>query len=331
MSVPGPLTRLGGGGAGDQVRHVAGGGHHCPGRLGGHLDRDPAVLVGAVLDDGLLILGLPHRLGHLGLLLCQLEVQVDIGVREALAGGGVPAGEEAGGDHLPGRARPPVGEADDVGRVGSLSLQHMAGLHVLHQGLHASLHLDQSQAQLGVVLQPLALGQAVGEAGLAPGVRGGDDEVAFHTALLYLIRVIFSLGEHLPHLAGLDLQLLNGLKMLLLLLLQFINFSLDCLSHFSIELDGFGVISYFVDNLAEELDQLQNHLVDIDVLVLSVFLILLELEAVLEVSETFGFSLLKELAGSADDGGSDGVLLDDIEHVLDDLGVDLGGHDDDVD
>ena len=166
---------------------------------------------------------------------------------------------------------------------------------------------------------------------LAPDVGGGDDEVAFHSALLYLIRVIFSLGEHLPHLAGLDLQLLNGLKMLLLLLLQFINFSLDCLSHFSIELDGFGVISYFVHNLAEELDQLQNHLVDIDVLVLSVFLILLELEAVLEVSETFGFSLLKELAGSTDDGGSDGVLLDDIEHVLDDLGVDLGGHDDGVD
>ena len=126
LSVSGPLTRLGGLGAGNEVRQVAGGGHHGPGRLGSHLERVPAVLGGAVLDDGLLVLGLPHRLGQLSLLLCQLEVQVDIGVGEALAGGGVSAGEEAGGDHLPGRARPPVGEADDVGRVGSLSLQHMA-------------------------------------------------------------------------------------------------------------------------------------------------------------------------------------------------------------
>ena len=118
LSVPGPLTRLGGGGAGDEVRQVAGGGHHGPGRLGGHLDSDPAVLVSAVLDDALLVLGLPHRLGQLGLLLCQLEVQVDIGVGEALAGGGVPAGEEAGGDHLPGGARPSVVEADDVAGVG---------------------------------------------------------------------------------------------------------------------------------------------------------------------------------------------------------------------
>ena len=126
LSVSGPLTRLGGGGAGDEVQQVAGGGHHGPGRLGTHLDGDPVVLGGAVLDDRLLVLALSHRLGQLSLLLCQLEVQVDIGVGEALAGGGVSGGEEAGGDHLPGRARSPVGEADDVGQVGSLSLQHVA-------------------------------------------------------------------------------------------------------------------------------------------------------------------------------------------------------------
>ena len=37
LSVSGPLTRLGGGGAGDEVQQVAGGGHHGPGRLGSHL------------------------------------------------------------------------------------------------------------------------------------------------------------------------------------------------------------------------------------------------------------------------------------------------------
>ena len=187
LHVPGPLAGLGDGGVGDEVRQVAGGGHHGPGRVQSHLDRDPAVLVSAVLDDAPLELGVPHRLGQLGLFLCQLEVDVNICVSEVVAGGGVPAGEEAGGDHLPGGARPPVVEADDEGGVGALSLQHVAGRDVTLESFTTSLQLDQPQAHLSVILHPVTLGQAAGEGVLAPGVGGGDDKVALHTALLDLI------------------------------------------------------------------------------------------------------------------------------------------------
>ena len=54
LHVPGPLAGLGGGRVGDEVRQVAGGGHHGPGRVRSHLDRDPAVLVSAILEMGLL-------------------------------------------------------------------------------------------------------------------------------------------------------------------------------------------------------------------------------------------------------------------------------------
>ena len=327
LPVPGPLARLGGGGAGDQVRQVAGGGHHGPGRLGGHLDSDPAVLVCAVLDDLLLVLGVPDRLGQVPPLLRQLEVDVNICVSEVVAGGGVPAGEEAGGDHLPGKARPSVLEADNEGRVGSLSLEHVAGRDVILKGFYSSLQPDESQAHLGVILDPVPLGQADGEAVLAPGVGGRDDEITLHAPLLDLITMLFSLGENLLHLLVLKVKLLKSLSILLLLLLEFIHFNFDSFSHFRVELYGLSMISYLVDYLAKILHQLGHHLFYIHFFVLSVFLIFLKVKATFDVGKTFGFCQLEELASAIDEGRANCVLLDGVEHVLDGLDVHLGGHD----
>ena len=83
---------------------MVGGGHLHPGRGRVHPDGYTAVLVRPVLDDALAELGLPHLLGQLAPPPGQLEVDEYIGVHEVLAVGGVLAGEEAGGENLPGAA-----------------------------------------------------------------------------------------------------------------------------------------------------------------------------------------------------------------------------------
>ena len=67
---------------GDQLLEVGGGGDLHPGGVGVDLDRDAAVLVGAVLVEAPGVLGLPHLLGQDTPPLGQLEVDEDIGVCE---------------------------------------------------------------------------------------------------------------------------------------------------------------------------------------------------------------------------------------------------------
>ena len=92
---------------------MGGGGHLGPGGVGIDLHGDAAVLVGAVLDDPLVVLGVPHLLGELASPLGELEVHEDVGVGEVFASLGVHTGEEAGREDFPGATRLPVGHPDD--------------------------------------------------------------------------------------------------------------------------------------------------------------------------------------------------------------------------
>ena len=96
---------------------MGGGGHLGPGGVGVDLHGDAAVLVGAVLDDPLGVLGLPHLLGQIASPLGQLEVHEDVSVGEVVAGLEIPASEEAGREDFPGTARLPVGDPQDEAGV----------------------------------------------------------------------------------------------------------------------------------------------------------------------------------------------------------------------
>ena len=106
---------------------MGGGGDLDPGRVGVHLDRDAAVLVGAVLHGLPGELHLPHLLGQGASPLGQLEVNEDIGVGEVVARLEVPPGEEAGGQDFPGAARLPVEDTENEAGVGPLLLEDVAG------------------------------------------------------------------------------------------------------------------------------------------------------------------------------------------------------------
>ena len=84
----------------DEVLEVGDGGDLGPGGEDLDLDGDPPVLVRPVLHDALVVLRLPHLLGQVTPPLCQLKVDVDVGGGEVVAGGGVLASEEAGGEGL---------------------------------------------------------------------------------------------------------------------------------------------------------------------------------------------------------------------------------------
>ena len=139
---------------GDQLLEVVGGGDLGPGGVGVDLQRDTAVLVGAVLYDPLGVLGLPHLLGQLATPLGELEVYVNVGLGEVGAGLGVSASEEAGRQDFPGTARLPVGHPDDVAGVGPLLLQDVAGVDVAEEELDSCLLFDQSDDHLCVILHP---------------------------------------------------------------------------------------------------------------------------------------------------------------------------------
>ena len=115
---PGAGSRRGG----DQLLEVGGGGDLDPGGVGVHLDRDAAVLVGAVLVDALVVLGLPHLLGQGAPPLGQLEVNIDVGFGEVLAALEVPPSEEAGREDFPCAARPSVDDSENEAGVKPLLL-----------------------------------------------------------------------------------------------------------------------------------------------------------------------------------------------------------------
>ena len=152
LLLPGP--RLGGWRVGDEVGQVVGGGHLHPGRGRVHPDGYTAVLVRPVLDDALAELGLPHLLGQLAPPPGQLEVDEDVLVREAFSIGRVLASEEAGGENLPGTTWPSVYDSEDVGGVGSLLSEGVAGRDVTEEQLDTGLELDEPDHHLGIVLLP---------------------------------------------------------------------------------------------------------------------------------------------------------------------------------
>ena len=185
MLTPGLPGLLGDWRVGDEVLEVGDGGDLGPGGEDLHLDGDPPVLVRPVLHDALIELRLPHLLGQVTPPLCQLEVDVDVGGSEVVAGGGVLAGEEAGGESLPGATWLPVVDTEDVAGVGPLLVQGVAGGDVHKGDVHAGLGGDQPDYHLCVVLStdhltvlnPLLPDQ---QAVLALEVGGGDNEVALH-------------------------------------------------------------------------------------------------------------------------------------------------------
>ena len=317
---------------GDQLLEVGGGGDLDPGRVGVDLDRDAAVLVGAVLVDPPGVLGLPHLLGQDALPLGQLKVDEDIGVGEVVARLEVPPSEEAGGQNFPGTARLPVRDTENEAGVGPLLLEDVAGGDVADEELDTCLLLDQSNDHLRVVFHPGDIAEhpllLVQDAGLLVSVGRGDDQVAFHASLLDFIRVIFSLVEQILQLQALSLQLHDVLRLQLLLLLQSTDFLTYIFQDISVELDRLGMISYLLDHLGEELDELVDHLGDSHIgSVVSFFLLNLILKVQLDVGQTFGFGFLKELTCSSDKGRHFGALLDALIQLGDSLDWQLGSHD----
>ena len=111
---PGLVSRSVHGGVGHDPLEVVHGGHRLEHGVLLGLDRHSGVLLDTVLDDLAVSLGLPHHLHQLVVLLGQLEVDVDWVLAEEGLGVLVLAGEEPGGQDVPGGALPPVPEPDDV-------------------------------------------------------------------------------------------------------------------------------------------------------------------------------------------------------------------------
>ena len=152
LLAPGLAGTLGDWGVGDEEPEVGDGGDLGPGGEVLDLHGDLPVLVSPVLHDALVILRLPHLLSQVTPPLCQLEVDEDIGLGEVVAGGGVLAGEEAGGEGLPGAPWLPVGDPEDVAGVGPLLVQGVAGGDVHEGDVDAGLGRDQPDDHLCVVL-----------------------------------------------------------------------------------------------------------------------------------------------------------------------------------
>ena len=185
------------GGVGDDLDELVHGGHRLEHRVLLDLHGDSGVLVDPVLDDLAVSLGLPHHLHELTVLLGQLEIDVDRVLGEVGLGVLVLAGEEAGGQDIPGGALPPVPEPDDVaGLHPAPAGEGVAGHDVGLGDDDAGLLLDQARDEVHVALKLggveglVMLPQLLHEAGVLAAAWSRDHDIALHVPLTDLVTLL---------------------------------------------------------------------------------------------------------------------------------------------